>query len=126
MPRKARELMDLGIYHIVGRGNNRQKLYRGEVDYEQKLALLLQAKQKWTFDLFHYCLMPNHFHLLVRVQKGSDLPNMMRETLLAYTRYYKRKYQFIGHLFQGRFKSPPEFLMKVITFSAAGILSEIP
>lgn len=106
MPRKNRELMDLGIYHVVGRGNNRQQLYRDHVDYEQKVALLLRAKQKWTFDLFHYCLMPNHFHFLVRVQQRTDLPNMMRETLLAYTRYYKRKYHFIGHLFQGRFKSP--------------------
>jgi putative transposase len=106
MPRKSRELMDLGIYHIVGRGNNRQKLYQEKADYEQKIALLLRAKQKWTFELFHYCLMPNHFHLLVRVQKGADLPSIMRETLLAYTRYCKRKYRFMGHLFQGRFKSP--------------------
>ena len=71
MPRKPRELMDLGIYHIVGRGNNRQKVYRDEADYEQKLALLLQAKQKWNFELFHYCLMPNHFHFLVRGTFGT-------------------------------------------------------
>ena len=106
MPRKVRELMDLGIYHVVGRGNNRQKLYRDSVDYEQKLKFLLRARKKWSFDLYHYCLMPNHFHFLVRIQQARDLPNLMRETLLAYTRYYKRKYGFIGHLFQGRFKSP--------------------
>lgn len=105
MPRKPRELVDGGIYHVFNRGNDRMDLFGDENDFQCFLDLLLIQKRKTESDLFHYCLMTNHFHLLVKVKRGNDLPLFMHGLQLAYTRYFKKKYQFLGHLFQQRFKS---------------------
>ena len=106
MPRKPRELFDGGIYHVYSRGNNRKNLFLKEEDFECFLSVLKGLKCDYGFDLFHYCLMTNHFHFLIRVCKGKDLPMLMHALKLTYTRYYKKEYEFVGHLFQGRYKSP--------------------
>lgn len=106
MPRKKRELEALGIYHVYARGNNRQKIYREAKDFEFYLQLLLKAKEKYGFELYHYCLMSNHFHLLLRVREAKDLWQIMHGLQLQYSKYYKKKYKYFGHLFQGRYRSP--------------------
>ena len=106
MPRKKRELLDEGIYHVFNRGNDRQDLFREDEDFNVFLRGLLEAKTAYETDIYHYCLMNNHFHLLIKIKKAADLPHLMHRLLLNYTRYFKRKYNFLGHLFQSRFKSP--------------------
>jgi len=106
MPRTPRELADGGIYHVYSRGNNRRNLFQAKEDYDVYLKQMKEASGRFHFDIFHYCLMTNHFHFLLRISKGSDLPVSIRHVKLAYARYYKQKYNFIGHLFQGRFRSP--------------------
>jgi len=106
MPRKQRELVDEGIYHVFNRGNDRQHLFLEEQDYKYFLEQLLTAKKRLQATIYHYCLMSNHFHLLVRVVKGQDLPRMMHFTQLGYARYFKKKYHSVGHVFQERFRSP--------------------
>jgi putative transposase len=56
--------------------------------------------------LLHYCLMGNHFHLLVQCQQPKELSPYMAGLLRSYVHYYHRRYGFVGHLWQGRFKSP--------------------
>lgn len=106
MPRRVRELADEGIYHVFSRGNNRQKIFREASDFDFYLRLFREAKLRHFFDLYHYCLMSNHVHLLLRVYTGEDLPKLMHWVQLSYSRYYKKKYASCGHLFQGRFRSP--------------------
>jgi len=106
MPRKVRELVEGGIYHVYNRGNDRRSLFREESDFEIFRQRLLQAKEKFDLQIYHYCLMSNHFHLLVRVEKGEDLPRFMHALQLNYARYFKRKYRTVGHVFQERFRSP--------------------
>ena len=106
MPRKPRELVDEGIYHVFNRGNDRRELFPEKDDYYFFLKQLSEAKAKTKTDIYHYCLMTNHFHLLVRVNAGKDLPRFMHLVQLGYARYFKKKYLFVGHIFQERFRSP--------------------
>lgn len=106
MPRRKRELENGGIYHIYCRGNNRQRLFRCEKDFEKYLELLKKIKDRYEFQLYHYCLMSNHVHLLMEVVQGRNLACIMHQLQLGYARYYKKQYKYTGHLYQGRFRSP--------------------
>ena len=105
MPRRVRELEDNAIYHIFARGNNRQKIFREKKDYAVYRGMLQGAKTRYPFNLYHYCLMTNHIHLLLRVAEGISLPKIMHWIQLGYARYHRKKYRYCGHLFQGRFRS---------------------
>jgi putative transposase len=106
MPRRQRELEDGGIYHVYSRGNNRQRLFRGEADFEKYLELLKRSRERYAFRLYHYCLMSNHVHLLLEIMCGKDLARVMHDLQLGYARYYKKQYKYTGHLYQGRYRSP--------------------
>ena len=104
MGRKPRLHIEGGLYHIIARGNNRKEIFKEEEDYADFLKILQALKQKTSFKLFGYCLMPNHFHLLMEVGRTSTSVVMQR-LLTSYTKHYNKKYKKIGHLFQGRCKS---------------------
>lgn len=106
MPRKPRELVDGGIYHVFNRGNDRRNLFGEEADYRCFLGCLGSCLRLVSADLYHYCLMPNHFHLLLKIQKRGDLSVFMHRLQLAYARYFKKTRSFSGHVFQERFRSP--------------------
>ncbi len=106
MPRKMRFLTDGGIYHVFSRGNNRQALFRCPGDYHYYLATLQKLKDEMGIAIYHYCLMGNHIHLLMKINQKSNLPKMMHRLQLSYTAYYKRHYEYVGHLYQGRYRSP--------------------
>lgn len=106
MPRKKRQLADNAIYHIYNRGNDRRSLFRAHEDYLFFLQLLKAKKGKYPADIFHYCLMTNHYHLLVRIKVAEQLSQLMHELQLGYARYFKDKYRLFGHIFQERYRSP--------------------
>ena len=106
MPRRVRELEDGGIYHVFNRGNDRRSLFQDSEDFQFFLGKLLLEKTILNTQIYHYCLMTNHFHLLLEVKKGEDLSKLMHHVQLAYARYFKKKYRFQGHVFQERFRSP--------------------
>ena len=106
MPRKPRELIDGGIYHVFNRGNDRRQLFSEPEDYQCFLNHLEEGALRFSVELYHYCLMPNHFHLLLKVPKGHDLPILMHGVQLAYVRYFKKTRSFVGHVFQERFRAP--------------------
>jgi putative transposase len=106
MPRKPRELIENGIYHVYNRGNNRQRLFWDDEDFLKYLNLLKELKDKFSIKIFHYCLMSNHVHLLIQISTHESLHQFMHGLQLKYTRYYKDKYKFVGHLYQGRYRSP--------------------
>lgn len=106
MPRKARELIDQGIYHVFNRGNNKMSLFNGVEDYDYFRNLLRLALVVYEAKLYHYCLMSNHFHLLIQIQHADDLGKIMHEIQLKYARYFKKRNHSVGHVFQERFRSP--------------------
>ncbi len=106
MPRKPRQLLDGGYYHLIARGNNRLFIFSKAGGYEYFKHLLAVSKDKFAWKLSHYCLMTNHIHLLGQMGNGKDLPKLMQYLLFEYSRWYHKDCDYVGHLWQGRYKSP--------------------
>ncbi len=106
MGRPHRVLVDNGVYHIINRGHNRYRIFNSPDDYEAYKDIIRKYRLTFQFDLFHYCLMPNHIHLLLRIAVGAELPRLMQAITQAYAKHYKKQYKLTGNLFQGRYKSP--------------------
>ena len=83
MPRTARAIANSGIYHVMLRGINRQRIFEDDEDREQFLAILKKTKEKDGFDLIAWCLMPNHVHLLIH-ENEVKLETIFRRIGAAY------------------------------------------
>ena len=105
MPRQPRFLPPENYYHIMNRGNNHMQIFTCNDDYQFYLEKLAELKLEHPFDLYHYCLMGTHLHLLVKINKDSDFSNFSKRLNLKYSSYFERNYGFVGHFWQGRFKS---------------------
>ncbi len=104
MPRKLRVQYAGAIYHVINRGDRREPIFLGEADYHLFLKTLGEACQKTGWQVHAYCLMPNHFHLVVETP-GANLVAGMRWFLGTYTARFNRRHHYFGHLFSGRYKS---------------------
>jgi len=104
MPRKPRCLVDNGFYHIMSRGHNKCQLFHSRKDYEKYRNLIIESKQVFSCDIYHYCLMPNHVHILLKIKCGDELPYLMKQINQNYTNHFKKAYGLTGNLFQGRYK----------------------
>jgi len=91
-------------YHITSRGNERQPIFDEKRDCEKFFEYVTKAKQKFSFYLYAYVLMSNHFHLLLETRL-PNISKIMHYINTAYTTYYNVKHKRSGHLFQGRYKS---------------------
>ncbi len=105
MPRIARALGDNCYYHIINRGNGRQQVFHKDEDYGAFLELMQQARQKHSVRLHAWCLMPNHFHILVQPEHADDLNKYMQWLMTIHVRRYHAHYKTSGHVWQGRYKS---------------------
>jgi putative transposase len=92
------------VYHVTGRGNARQRIYRSDADREAFLATLAHVVDRYGWRCHAYCLMDNHYHLLIETPK-ANLSIGMRQLNGRYTQTYNRHHRRVGHLFQGRFKA---------------------
>ena len=101
MPRKARKLSTTGIYHVILRGINRKTIFHDDEDKEVFLYKLKRIVGE-QFELYCFCLMDNHVHLLV---KTDQLASRMKSIGVSYVAWYNKKYDRSGHLFQDRFRS---------------------
>ena len=104
MPKKKRIWYPGAVYHITNRGNRRSDIFRDEEDYQVYLKILKQTMEKYPYILYSYCLMTNHIHLQLET-KDIEIGHIMRNINLLYTKYFNNKYNLVGHLFQGRYKS---------------------
>jgi putative transposase len=105
MPRPLRPIDDRIVYHVVNRGNNRAPVFLDDEDYEAFLTALGDLKQRRPFEFHGYCLMPNHIHLLIRPLETS-ISRLMQSLLVSHTQRHHRRHGSVGHVWQGRFKSP--------------------
>lgn len=104
MPRPLRILVAGGIYHVTARGNRRQEIFRDESDYGQFLAFLADVVARHGWTCHAYCLMPNHYHLVLETPK-DDLSVGMHRLNSLYAMWFNYRHGLDGHLFQGRFHS---------------------
>ena len=104
MARKPRIEFPGAVYHVITRGNNRQKTFANDRDYGSFLGLLKHYKEKFQFVLYAYSLMPNHVHMLVEAGE-VPLSRIMQALQFNYTQKFNRRHKKVGHLFQGRYKA---------------------
>ncbi len=105
MPRSARLIIDNSINHIMARGNQKQKTFLDSEDYQKYIEILKHYRCKFWFRLFGYCLMPNHVHLIMKIRNGSELQKIVQGLNQTYTIWFNKKYDKVGHLWQGRYKN---------------------
>jgi putative transposase len=105
MPRIARGLGEGIVYHVLNRGNAGQEIFHKEQDYRAFIDLMREAKGKFAIKLFAYCLMPTHFHMIVKQSVREALSKFMQWLMTSHVRRYHRHYGSSGHVWQGRFKS---------------------
>lgn len=98
-------LVDGGTYHVLTRGNNAQPVFHHEADFQRYLNLLSEYAKKYHLKIYHFVLMPNHVHLVMEIIHGHELSKAMSGLNLSYSMFYKKRYRYSGHLWQGRFKS---------------------
>jgi len=103
-------------YHVTSRGNEQKDIFKSRRDREQFLSYLESSVTRYGARIHAYCLMTNHYHLLLETPEGN-LPEIMRHINGAYTNYYNTKRKRAGHLFQGRYKAilieADEYLMEL-------------
>lgn len=104
LSRQARERSPSGIYHIMTRGINKADLFHDNGDRYKYYEVIAEAKDKYPFALYAFCLMSNHVHLLLK-ETDIAVSEVMKSIGVRYSMYYNKKYERIGNLFQNRFRS---------------------
>ncbi len=107
MPRTARASVADICYHVINRGNARATVFHDAADYEAFIALIEEACERIPMRVSGFCLMPNHFHLVLWPLGDGDLSRWMQWLLTVHVRRHHRRYQSSGHVWQGRFKAFP-------------------
>lgn len=119
MPRQARDKSKTGIYHVMLRGINKQKIFHDDGDREKFINILKRNKRESQIKVYGWCLMENHIHLLLGEGK-EDISISMKRIGVGFVWYYNCKYKRTGHLFQDRYRSEKvetdEYLLTVIRY----------
>ncbi len=92
-----------GLYHVMFRGNRRQRIFRDDGDRRFLLNSVSRLKSRFDLEIYAFVLMPNHAHFLVR-RMHDPLARFMAALLTRFARYFNRKYDLVGHVFQGRYR----------------------
>ena len=119
MARKPRIEFEGAFYHIITRGNQRQKIFKDNEDFRKYLQILSKYKAQYKYFLYAYVLMNNHVHLLIETQE-TPLSKILQGINQSYTAYFNRRYETSGHLFQGRYKAilcdKDEYLLSLVKY----------
>lgn len=92
------------IYHVTSRGDRQEAIYEGDADRQQWLGILSKICERYNWRVHAYCLMDNHYHILLETADGN-LSKGMRQLNGVYTQYFNRQHNRVGHVFQGRYKA---------------------
>lgn len=117
--RSARQQSEAGLYHVMARGVGRCIIFEDDPDRQAFLRVLEQQARQCAVTIHAWCLMDNHYHLLVG-STMSDLSVFMRRLNSSYAQHFNERHHRVGHLFQGRFRSEPidadEYFLAVLRY----------
>jgi putative transposase len=108
MPRKPRASVGGLIYHVLNRSHSRRRMFHGDKDYLAFLKVLLEAVKRCPgVHILAFCIMPNHWHLVLRPSRDGELSIFMRWLTQTHTQRWRHAKHTVGYgpLYQGRFKS---------------------
>ena len=104
MPRLPRKYNNIGIYHIMVRGNAKQNIFIDNQDKRKFIKTIIQNRNKGLLAIYAFCIMNNHAHLVVK-ELSESVSKFMKRITVSYAFYFNAKYDRVGHVFQDRFKS---------------------
>ena len=107
MPRTARASVGNLAYHVFNRGNGRATVFHDDDDFANFVRLIGEASERVAMRVVAYCVMPNHFHLVLWPRKDGDLGVYMQWLMTAHVRRHHHRHGTSGHVWQGRFKAFP-------------------
>ena len=134
MSRLARTISESGVYHILFRGVNQQNIFEKATDFEKLKETISTVKKDLAFEIFAYCFMSNHVHIVLKEKNVGDISLIMKRILTKYARWYNIKYGRSGALIANRYKSVPveidEYFFNLIRYVhqnpiKAGIVDKI-
>ncbi len=105
MPRRKTQFVENHYYHVFNRGAARQSLFLDKQDYEYFLRRLKHYANVFQVSVIVYCLMGNHFHLLLRQNGESSIETMMQRLGNSYSKRFNNRYKRTGAVFEDRFKA---------------------
>lgn len=104
MARPLRIEYEGAVYHVTSRGNRQKPIFKDEVDRELFLSILEDVNKRYNWLCHAYCLMNNHYHLIIETPEGN-LSKGMRQLNGVYTQMFNKRHKKVGHIFQGRYKA---------------------
>ena len=120
MPRPLRATPAGYCYHVLNRGNARQQVFHKDADFAAFVQLFADPHKRHHMRIVAYCLMPNHFHLVLWPRHDGDVSRFMQWLLTTHVRRYHKHHHTTGHVWQGRFKAFPiqenEHLLSVLRY----------
>ena len=87
MPRKMRKISNTKVYHIIFRGNDKLDIFFDEQDYKKVIKEILKYREKYKYEIFAYCLMSNHVHLII-YDKNENISKAMQSIIMSYSIYF--------------------------------------
>lgn len=105
MARIPRNCMNTSFFHIMIQGNNKEFIFDSKKDIELYLEILQEVKEEIPVSIISYCIMNNHAHFLFYVDEIDKMIKFMHKTGLKYAKYYNKKYNRVGYVFRGRYKT---------------------
>jgi putative transposase len=103
--RKPRRKKEHATYHVVARANRGEFILNSSFMKEMMLTVLEEAKEKYGYDLKHFCIMSNHVHLMIQPKPNTDLSKIMQWVLSVFAARFNRFFGLKGHVWYDRFKS---------------------
>lgn len=134
MSRLARTISGSGVYHILFRGVNQQNIFEEAPDFEKLKETIIIVKREMSFEIYAYCFMSNHVHIVLKEKNSGDISLIMKRILTKYARWYNTKYGRSGALIANRYKSVPveidEYFLELIRYVhqnpiKAGVVNKI-
>src|ERR1700687_3177043 len=109
MPRTRRLIEADGIYHVINRGNGKQRIFRKDEDFQAFLKVLAEGLNRYPIEMLAYCVLSNHWHLLLRPTTDSAISKFLAWVTVTHARRYHQHYKTPGRgpVDQGRYKSFP-------------------
>ncbi len=109
MPRVPRNAAGGVIYHVLNRSHSKKRIFSTDGDYQAFVSVLVDAASRYPVQVLSYCVMPNHWHLVLMPEKDGDLSRFMRWLTLTHTQRWRSAKNSVGSgaVYQGRFKSFP-------------------
>ena len=116
--RKSRKLKKYATYHVMSRANRKEMIFNNPGIKEMFLDIVRRAQKKYCFTIKNFCIMGNHFHLIIRPQKNENLSRIMQWILSVFALKFNRLFNYSGHVWYDRFTSKiiNSFMQYLTTF----------